>query len=217
MVKITKMISTELSKEVKIETENFYQIICDIIMSSLSNEVQSNKEFLFIITIKRRVLLGVHVVNIGSARESIVDYRGLIKYALDDNADEVIICHNHLIVVDDKADEKLSASDYDLIVFSNIFCTFSLMNIYSVCCIISSDMEHISFYYPHGEYSFVKESGWKERIIKKNRKTYIEKIPYVKSDIKEITFNQAKFKRIRKQKDDNKRRKTGEKRKQGQR
>lgn len=208
MVKVTKVITTELNEKVIIKTENFYQTICNIITSSLSEEIQSNREYLFVITIKRRILQGVHVINIGSARESVIDYRALIKYALDDNADEVIVCHNHLLVVDNKPEDNVLASDQDLFSFSNIFCLFSLMNIYSVCCIVSGDNTCVSFYYPHGWYSFVNESGWKKKkITKKNGKTYIEKIPYVKSGIKEVTFNQVKFTKIndKKKKNNNRR------------
>jgi hypothetical protein len=193
-MRLTKLTTCSLKKEMRFG-DNIYDSARKLIATVLSEEIQSRKEHLFIITLKKRMLQGVHIIGIGSYNMCVADYKSLVKFALDDDADEVIICHNHPVFVKQQPEEMAIASDLDLMTFFNIFQMFALLGIYCSCGVFGGGTECTTFYFMNAENNdVVKESGWVNKMATqdKNKKKCKMPVPYVKLDDKKIFFSYSK-------------------------
>jgi hypothetical protein len=194
MAKITKLTTLSIKKEMDFG-DNVYDNTCILVKELLSEEIQSKREHLFIITLKNRILQGIHITNIGSINMSAIDYKSLVKYALEDDADEVIICHNHPLIVGQRPEEISLASDRDLKAFFIIFEIFTYLGIFCSCGVFGGNAEYTTFYHPNeGTNDIFKESGWVDKIATedKTKKKYKIPIPYVKLNDKKIFYSYFK-------------------------
>jgi hypothetical protein len=200
MARIIKLGESVTNIEVKIGNNNFEEEIFSFTNSVFSEEIKKTEEHLFIITLKRRIVMGAYITNIGCGTESAVYYGGLAKYALDDNADEVIVGHNHSSILNTKPISDVYASCADLLVFYNIFEMFSLLEIRAVCSVFTftENNKYATFYYGDNSIpsSVLKEAGWVNTVIKEGKgKRKKETCPYVKLDTKkdDILFKCVKL------------------------
>jgi hypothetical protein len=198
LVKILNLAEYTLAEEIKFN-DDFKQCACTLVKNIFLKEIKSKDEHLFIITLRRRIVKGAYIINIGSLKKCVINYKSLAKYALEDDADEVFVFHNHPVILDEEISKCIYASEGDLIAFYNIFRLFSLLDIEAVCGIFACTDEalHATFYLNDNRLPsyVIKKAGWKFRksitTTNKNDNRKKEKnnlCPYVEINTKEELF-----------------------------
>jgi hypothetical protein len=171
--------------------DNYYKDIVTFVDKIFKKEIESQREFLFIISLKKTIIKSARIINVGGLSKNFISYRELVQSALNDEADEVIICHNHPVILQEKPIDAMYASSTDLIVFSNIFQIFLLLGIRVRCGVFGGSANYATFYFPQNDENCapVIKSGYTNKKIQVGNKELTQAMPFVAYDKVEFIFN----------------------------